>query len=511
MTFQNPVTVASAVTGDTNPKVLTYNGVPGRTYLLFLGRYLAADSFTAVTDSAGNTWTRLDYAPKSGTTGRRIEVWKCTPTAPFTSVTATQNNTGFGTASLVEIQGGSGTVNAVLALERASSTTPAAVTITPTKPNTLVLAAVQANTNTTSQITPSAGWTNLGSAAEGPEIVYQKSPPAGSPVGVSWTFTNAQGSGHAIVALEDAGPWFLWDGTTEVPLNLEGTYNGISIDPCMFDTVVGAPTEPVEPTMLVGLDCLPGNTATDFQLFPGVMYHRDFGVGSPTTPTPYGTGLRWENLPPGAVMHISWKGSPSLFTGFLDSIPDVPPAHFKGVYVTYYHEPHDEVRDGVITTAQLRSGGETLTNIKNTHPKGHWVLGIGPILTRYDLDEAPFRANPGDYGWSGMDFFGVDCYQSATNVPYYDNQKMFGFVFDRIHAVYPGIPLMIPEYGIVRNTGTDPTGANRATAITNHIAYLRQRGDVLAIAYFNEIGSIPGVPLDDTPSADAWRAALASQ
>lgn len=518
MAFSNPVTVASATSDNISPKVMTYSGQPGRIYLACLGRYQAADTFTAVSDNAGNTWSRVATAPASGTTGRRIDLWICKPTVAFSTVTVTFTGTTIATASLVEIQGGTGVVNASAAIERASSATPAALTITPTKANTMVVAIVQANSNNTSAISTTGDWTPIGSALEGPKIVYRYAPPANSPVGASWTFSVSQGSGHAIVALEeDSSPWFLWDGTTEVPLNLDGVWNGSTIDPCMFDTVVGTP--PPAQSMLVGLDCLPQNMAADFAAFPGVMYHRDFGsdnlYGSDadtlTEPTPFNTGTRWANLPQGATMHISWKDDPALFTNFLDSIPDTPPAWFTGVYVSPWHEPHDDVRDGTFTTAQFRAWGATLTSIKNTHPKGNWVLGVGPILTRYDLDEAPVRADPGEYGWSGMDFFGVDCYQSATNVPYYDNQKMFGFVFDRIHDVYPGIPLMIPEYGIVRNTSTDPTGANRAAAITGHISYLRSRGDVLAIAYFNETGSIPGVPLDDTPSADAWRAALSSQ
>jgi hypothetical protein len=39
MAISNPVTVATAATGDANPKVLNYNGVVGRTYVLCLGRY----------------------------------------------------------------------------------------------------------------------------------------------------------------------------------------------------------------------------------------------------------------------------------------------------------------------------------------------------------------------------------------------------------------------------------------------------------------------------------------
>lgn len=513
MAISNPVTVATAATGDANPKVLTYNGVVGRTYLLCLGRYLAADSYTAVSDSGGNTWTRVTTAPASGTVGRRIDMWICTPTVPFTSVSATQNNNGYGTAALVEIQGSSGIVNAYNSASHSSSATPSPVLATPTKSNTLAVAICQANALQISQITPSSGWTAITSEVEGPKIVYRKDLPANTPAGVSWTFSSANGSATAIVYLEEqssGGPWTVWQSEEEVPLTLGGMWDGDSIVPVTLDSFYTGEEPPPPPSILVGLDALPGNIAGDVILFPGIKYHRDFGSGSPTGPVMYKTGQRWAAIDTdnGAVMHLSWKGDPYLLEDFLDSIPSSPPTGFKGVYVSWWHEPEDDVRGGTLSTATFRANGAILTSIKNSHPKGHWILGCGPIMTRYDLDE--LDTDPAEYGWAGMDFYGFDAYQSSTSGGYYSNQKMFGYVIDKIHSVYPGIPILIPEYGMVKQT-SDTTGSGRAAAITNHISYLRSRGDVLAIAYFNETGSIPGVPLDDTPSADAWRAALASQ
>lgn len=520
MAISTPVIVATATADGTNPKTFTYNGSVGKFYVLMLGRYLAADSFTSISDTGGNVWTRADYAPKSGTTGRRVEVWTCKPTAPFTSVSANQNNTGFGDGVLIEVTGTSGVINAKNALESAGTTAPAAVNVTPTKSNTLVISAVQVNPLTQAQITASAGWTRLTTPDTTPAVAYKLNPTSGVATGVSWTFSTSNGSATGIIALEEqtTGPWFQWNGTTEVPLTLDGIWNGTSITPASFGSVYDGSESPAAPTMLVGMDSLPENTASDFAAFPGVMYHRDFGLDNrygtdaDTLPefTPYGYGLRWQNLPQGAVMHVSAKDDVELFNNFLDSIPDTPPAYFKGVYASPWHEPHDDVRNGTITAADIRAWGARMTQIKNTHPKGKWVLGVGPILTRYDFDEAPVRAQPGDYGWSGMDFYGVDCYWSASNGGYPTNTQMFETCFNKILAVYPGIKFMVPEYGMVKQS-SDSTGSARATAINNHIAYLRSRGDVLGIAYFNEVGSIPGVPLDDTPSADAWRAALASQ
>ncbi|WP_431881811.1 hypothetical protein [Micromonospora chalcea] len=264
-------------------------------------------------------------------------------------------------------------------------------------------------------------------------------------------------------------------------------------------------------TMLVGMDAPLGSSWTAATVdYPGIQYTRDFGkdnlygndADTLTEPTPYGQG-KWNDLPSGAVMHISWKDDPGLLQTWMDALPDLPPSH-PGFYVSPWHEPRDEVDSGEFTTAQFRAWGKQMTDIVAAHPKKYLIRGVGPILTRYDLDEK--NANPADYGWAGMDFFGVDCYQSDTSVGYYSTTKMFETVFNKIHAAFPGIPLMVPEYGMVK-LPSDTTGAGRAAAITTHINYLRARGDVLAVAYFNDTGSIPGVPIAKTsPEADAWRA-----
>lgn len=472
MPFSNPVTVASAATDATNPKTLTYNGVPGRIYLLCLGRYLAADSYASVVDNAGNTWTRVDYAPKSGTTGRRIEIWMCKPTVAFTQVIATQNNTGFGTASLVEIQGGTGVVNAANALERSGSTAPAPVTVTPTKANTMVVAIVQANPLTTTQIHQSVGWTPLSSAAEGPKIAYRYNPASGTPVGVSWTLDASNGSGHALVALEEAAAsnWFLWDGTTETPLTLDGEWNGSTITPCIFDTVVGAPSEP-GPSMLLGMDSPTGlewsAAVTDY---PGIKYTRDFGVGSPTSLSTQTQG-KWPALPADATMHVSWKGNVESLSTWLTSLT-VP------VYLSWYHEP-----EGDITAATFRSTCTRMVEIVNAHPNKNLILGNGPILTRFNLDEE--NVNPADWGYPGMTHYGVDCYQDQpTAGAYWLPSKMFDVSFNKILAVYPGIRFWVPEFGITK-LNSDSTGSGRAAAIETHVNYLKNRGDVDAAAYFN--------------------------
>lgn len=258
--------------------------------------------------------------------------------------------------------------------------------------------------------------------------------------------------------------------------------------------------------------------------YPNVLYTRDFGkdnlygtdADTATEWTKWGTG-KWlgTNAPTNMMVHLSCKDDPLETLGaWFDTIPsNVPPTH-PGVYLSNFHEPVEEVRDGIITTAQLRQQGKAITDFVRAHPKGWIVKGVGPILTRFDLDEGVggVPSNPADYGWDGMDFFGVDCYQSNTGAAaYYDTYKMFGKVFDRIHSVFPNIPLMVPEYGMVKLTN-DPTGEKRALALRQHLTYLRNRGDVLAVAYFNSTGSIPAVPFAaNSPEADVWREFQANQ
>lgn len=225
----------------TSPTVITATGVVGRTYVAILGRYTATHDFDTVTDDGSNTWTMIRSVPVSGSTGRRAELWVCNPTSSFTQVTLTFTDISFATATIIELQGGTGAIDVHNGLERASSTTPTAVNVTPTQANTLVIAGIQANPNLTSAITASAGWTELaGTQSQGPEIAWRYNPSVGVATGVSWTLGSASGSGHVIAAFIEAAPdspFYLWDGTDEVPLTIEGVWNGATVDPVDFDEV----------------------------------------------------------------------------------------------------------------------------------------------------------------------------------------------------------------------------------------------------------------------------------
>lgn len=231
-----------ATPSTTSPLTITHSGVIGRLYVVFATRNTATDAYTGVTDSGGNTWTRLNFAPSSGSVGRRIEQWYCVPTSTFTSITLAFTGTGQAQASMYEITGQAASfLDTNNADFRASSTAPTAVTTTPSEANTLVIAAVQANSNTAAQCTPSAGWTSLGTASAGPAVVYQANPASGVALGVSWTFVTAAGSGHSIGAYKMApavAPTAtVWDGATEVPVVSVAVWDGATEVPASLDSV----------------------------------------------------------------------------------------------------------------------------------------------------------------------------------------------------------------------------------------------------------------------------------
>lgn len=230
-------------------------------------------------------------------------------------------------------------------------------------------------------------------------------------------------------------------------------------------------------------------------------YTRDFGkdtADADTLPelTPLGTG-KFADLPAGAIMHVSWKDDVEELSTWLNGLNQY-------VYLTWYHEPM-----GDVVPATYRATAVRIPQIVNAHPKKNFVLGNGPIVTRYWLDEG--GGNPTDWGYTGMTFYGVDCYQSTpTASAYFDNTKMFATVFNKVQAAYPGIKLMVPEYGVQRiNSDTD--GSGRAAAIRTHGTYLKNRPDVLAVAYYNNEAQFPQYAISPYPlETQAWKDVMAT-
>jgi hypothetical protein len=241
VTWQPPTVAATAAPGTVSPRTVAYAGQPGRRYVLFASRSTATDPITGVTDSAGNAWTRLGWAPQSGSVGRRIEVWTCAPAAAFASVAVAFTGTGTCHAALIEVVGAD-VVDVAAADFRAASTAPAALTVTPTVGDGLALAAVHANANTTAQITAPAGWAVLTTESAGPKVAYRLEPTAGVPVGPAWTLTTSVGSGHAVTVIKQAAGTpppsvtvTVWDGAAEQPATVEGVWDGTTIQPASIE------------------------------------------------------------------------------------------------------------------------------------------------------------------------------------------------------------------------------------------------------------------------------------
>lgn len=272
----------------------------------------------------------------------------------------------------------------------------------------------------------------------------------------------------------------------------------------------------VASSMLLGMDAPVGSAWNQAVIdYPGIRYTRDFGkdnlylpadADTLTEPTVYGTD-KFTSLPAGAVMHLSWKDDPALLTNWLNALPTLPANH-PGFYVSPWHEPRDDVDAGTFTTAQFRAWGTQMANIIASHPKGSYIKGNGPVLTRFDLDEQ--NVDPTAYGYAGMTHYGIDCYHQDTSA-YYTTTKMFGTVFAKVKAAYPTIRFLVPEMGLCRIT-SDTTGSGRAAKLREYVAYLQGRGDVDAAAYFNAAGSIPCVPFTPTsPEGIAYKELLAAQ
>lgn len=200
-------TVATATPSSTSPLTLTYAGVAGRLYIVIMSTNSAQTTAPGtVTDSGSNTWQLMDWAPQAGGTGRRIELWYVHAANPFASVSVPIPGSQTGYATLLEITGhdAGDPLDVGDADIRGSSTTPAALQITPSGTGRLVIAAVHANPNSTSGMTPDAGWLDLASNSAGHRIVYRTDAPA-SPTGVNWTFGTASGSGMVAAAINADG------------------------------------------------------------------------------------------------------------------------------------------------------------------------------------------------------------------------------------------------------------------------------------------------------------------
>ena len=116
--------------------------------IAILARTASNDVYTAVTDTGGNTWTKRADSGASGV-GRRIEIWDSVNGAAITALSAAFTGSGTALGAVFEWSGHHATpFDAATALVRASTTTPAAATVTPSASSNLVIAGCMANPNT---------------------------------------------------------------------------------------------------------------------------------------------------------------------------------------------------------------------------------------------------------------------------------------------------------------------------------------------------------------------------
>lgn len=245
---------------------------------------------------------------------------------------------------------------------------------------------------------------------------------------------------------------------------------------------------------LLGMTAQPGDTALTFSTFADIAYFRDFGKDtadpdSLTELTPHGTG-KLAQAPAACVAHVSWKDDVEALGPWLSAAPGD-----RSYYVTWHHEPM-----GDMTPAAYRSSAGKIPQILAGHPKAHLVLGHGPVVTRYWLEQPGNSA--ADWAYPGMTFFGGDCYNGSTSF-YRTPAQMFGSTATAARSF--GVPWLVPEYGIERIT-TDGSGAGRAQTMRDHIAWARTQPDCLAIGWWNIGGDrITGLE----PEQTAWRELLA--
>jgi hypothetical protein len=244
--------------------------------------------------------------------------------------------------------------------------------------------------------------------------------------------------------------------------------------------------------LLLGATAPPAETAASLAAFPAIRYMRDFGDDGPDADAlpelPAHNSLKM-TVPSTVTVHVGWKDDVEELSTWMNGLT-------RPILLTWYHEPM-----GNISPTAYKATATRMVQIISGHPKRSLILGNGPVATRYWLDEG--AGNPDDWAYPGMSFYGVDCY-NGWNDRYRTAAQMFGVVFGKLRAKYPGIKLVIPEYAAERAT-TDPSGQGRAQMMRDHVAYLRAQPDVLACAWWNKGGDkITGLE----PEQSTWRQLL---
>lgn len=260
---------------------------------------------------------------------------------------------------------------------------------------------------------------------------------------------------------------------------------------------VDSPTHKV----LFGMTTLPADTAQMVTDFPGIKYMRSFGKDSndaDTLPELAMPGTeKWLTKPSDCILHCSWKDDVEQLSSFMTAL-------VEPVYLTWYHEPM-----GDVSPATYQATGARITEIINAHAKKSLILGHGPCVTRFWLDEG--GGNPDDWAYPGMTHYMVDTYNgAATEANYKTPEKMFGYWLDLLRTKYPGIRFLVPEWGIVK-INSDASGNGRADAIRAQAEYARQQPDLDAVCWFNTTVGVGQKVAPDDPAGIALKEIMALQ
>lgn len=237
---------------------------------------------------------------------------------------------------------------------------------------------------------------------------------------------------------------------------------------------------PPKPKLLVGIDFPPSETDLHISRYSPLGYHRVFeDSGFPSLITG-----KLTKLPSNCCVHISWAdnfddNTVSNLQRFLDNLGEfieVRKLNWQ-VIITWKHEPMKKV-----DSATYKSVGPKIAQVCQNYK---FVIGNGPILTRYWMDEG--GGNPEIYWYDGADTFGDDCYNGTAKAGsgaarYRSPAEMFdtGLSF----ADKMGVRFLVPEFGAERlRDGGDPLGTLRSKWMYDCVGYLLD-AEALAVAWW---------------------------
>lgn len=224
-----------------------------------------------------------------------------------------------------------------------------------------------------------------------------------------------------------------------------------------------------------GVTALPGAATTaSVSAFPAAAYMRDFGKDGPDTDVlpelpAHGTG-KWLQKPPGCLLHVSWKDDVDELATWLDGL-------YEDIWLTVWHENHGDAGQ---SPTLYRATARRAVGIIATHPNGHFVRRIGPVVTYWWLIRK--GGDPLDYWFEGANLYGLDAYNPETD-RYLSPAELLGRPMDRIRAAIPGVEICVPELGLALIDGD--TGTGRAAAMRAHADYLDAQPDVVAVAWWD--------------------------